>query len=187
MPAPETGDALLGDPPIQTNFSPFVEVPKQEKAGRRALWLLIILAGALAFRLANLGSLPLWVDEAESSINASSILEFGVPTNLYLGMPVYENTLVLPWTGSKEYEFRDSSYAENGLAIYHGWLPLYAIAASFRLFHVEPARMGTMVPQYSAEERWRMTIAARLPGVLFGVLSIAGLYLAALRLHSRDA
>ena len=165
---------------VRTGFSPTCFSPTW-------LWLLIILAVALAARVSTLAQLPLWVDEAESSINAFSILESGVPKDQYVGMPVYENTLIVPWSESKEYEFKDSSYSENGLVLYHGWVPLYAIAASFRLFHIEPAWKGAMAPQYTVVERRRMTNAARLPGVLFGVLSIGGLYLAALRLHSRNA
>src|SRR5262249_12461697 len=59
------------------------------------------------------------------------------------------------------------------------------IALSFRLLGITPPRAGAMRPQYSAAERRRRTIAARLPSVFFGVLCILGFYLAGSRLQSR--
>ena len=55
-----------------------------------------------------------------------------------MGEPIYENTLSVPWPESAEYEFRDSSYSEKGLAVYHAWLPPYAIAAALKLAGIEP-------------------------------------------------
>ena len=188
MPPKETSETLqvANFPTQKTTSAEIPEIQKRHRDSRSWVWLLMILLIALALRVVNLSQLPLWVDEAESSINALSILDSGVPTDRYLGIPVYENTLVLPWSESREYEFKDSSYSDNGLVLYHGWLPLYAIAASFRLFRIEPARQSAAAPQYTTAERRRMTIAARMPGVLFGLASIAGLYLAALRLYGRN-
>ena len=57
----------------------------------------------------------------------------------YLGLPIYENTLPpSSWPGNREYEFRDSSYTAKGIAIYHGWLPLYSMAISLKAFGVLP-------------------------------------------------
>ena len=112
----------------------------REKALAGALVLL-----ALVLRGAWLGSPLLWIDEAESAINALTIVDHGVPVDHHLGLPLYENTLVRPWPESAEYEFRDLSYSDRGLAVYHSWLPLYAIAGALRLAGVTPqaARLGT--------------------------------------------
>jgi len=56
---------------------------------------LIVLA--LVLRGAWLGRELLWIDEAESTINALTILDHGVPVDHHLGLPLYENTLVRPW------------------------------------------------------------------------------------------
>jgi hypothetical protein len=56
------------------------------------------------------------VDEAESAINGLCIVAEGVPTDRFLGQPLYENTLVRAWPESPEYEFRDISYSDRGLA-----------------------------------------------------------------------
>src|SRR5262245_29805014 len=110
-------------------------MPRHDPDGPASLtareWALFLLAltYALALRAWDLGATPFRVDEAESSINALSILQHGLPVDHYLGLPVYENTLTRPWPESPEYEFKDSSYSGRGLAIYHGWVPLYATAA----------------------------------------------------------
>ncbi|MFY8215704.1 MAG: hypothetical protein ACOVMP_03800 [Chthoniobacterales bacterium] len=80
----------------------------------------------------------LWCDEAESSINALSIIGTGVPGWKYVDLPIFENTLTNPWDDSAEYEFRDSTYSNRGVVVYHGWLPIYAIAASQYLFGLRP-------------------------------------------------
>src|SRR6516165_7554005 len=150
------------------------------------IWVLsILLLTGLACRIYDLGRLPLWSDEAESSVNAFTILERGVPADTYQGQPIYENWMVKPWPGNSEFEFRDISYNDRGVAVYHAWLPLFSIALSFRLLGITPARAGAMRPQYSAAERRRRTIAARLPSVFFGMLCILGFYLAGSRLQSR--
>jgi hypothetical protein len=147
--------------------------------------LLILIVAGFACRIYDLGRLPLESDEAESSINALTILEGGVPADTYQGQPIYENWMVKPWPGNSEFEFRDISYNDRGMAVYHAWLPLYSIALSFRLLGITPTRAGATRPQYSAAERRRRTIAARLPSVFFGVLCILGFYLAGCRLQSR--
>jgi hypothetical protein len=50
----------------------------------------------------------LWADEAESALNALTIVADGVPGDRHMGLPLYENTLVRPWPESVEYEFRDA-------------------------------------------------------------------------------
>ncbi len=117
------------------------------------------------------------MDEAESAVNALTILQHGLPVDSYLGLPLYENTLVKPWPGNPEYEFRDISYSDRGLAVYHQWLPLYAIAASFRLSGVEPGRAAHAVRDTNALRK--RTLAARLPAALVSVLLLPLLYIAA--------
>src|SRR5690606_929161 len=120
----------------------------------------------LLVRTWKLHQRPLFVDEAESVFNALSILQTGVPTNQYLGLPMYENTLVRPWPESTEYEFADSSYSRKGVATYHGWLPLYATAASLKLFGIDTLDR-TARPLEAVVNR--INIAARLPAVLWGM------------------
>src|ERR1700722_16661554 len=100
-------------------------------SGHECILLVILVAYGMVLRSWDVGNSEFRVDEAESSINALTILEHGVPVAYYLGLPIYENTLVQPWPENAEYEFKDSSYSDRGVAVYHGWLPLYAIAASF--------------------------------------------------------
>ena len=99
----------------------------------------MVLAAAAALRCWKLDQPLMWCDEAESAINALTVLEHGYPTDKYLGKPIYENVFSEPWPESEEYEFRDSSYSKRGLAVYHGWLPLYVMAGSMHWFNVEPA------------------------------------------------
>jgi hypothetical protein len=148
----------------------------------------IIVAGALAFRLRDLDAEPFWVDEAESSINALTILEHGYPTDSYLGLPIYENTLTQPWPNHPEYAFRDVSYSDKGIAIYHGWVPLYSIAASFAAHGIWPDKAGPPhVIKYSPAERKRRTASARLPGVLFGVGFVVLAFIAGTALFDEGA
>jgi hypothetical protein len=128
-------------------------------------------------RLADLGCAPFWVDEAESAINALTILERGYPADRYLGEPIYENVLVQPWPGHPEFEFRDISYSSRGMAVYHGWLPLYAIAAALRLAGIAPdVPTADRTVRRSPEDARRMTVAARAPSVAFGALFLVLLY-----------
>ena len=152
------------------------------------IWVLsILLLTGLACRIYDLGRLPLWSDEAESSINALTILQKGVPADSYQGQPLFENWMIRPWPNNSEFEFRDISYSDRHVAAYHGWLPLYSIALSFRLFGITSSPAGMLRPQYDEGQRLRRTIAARLPSVFFGMLCIVGIYLAGCRLKGREA
>lgn len=155
--------------------------------GEALLFAAVLLVGLL-IRLRSIEAEPFWVDEAESSINALTILEKGYPGDEYLGLPIYENSLTRPWPENPEYAYRDVSYSDSHFAIYHGWLPLYAIAGSFALAKIEPASPD--VPrsiQYSLAERKRRTRAARLPAALFGVLFLIVVFAGGCALYGRDA
>jgi len=152
------------------------------------IWILsFLLLTGLACRMYDLGRLPLWSDEAESSINALTILQKGVPADSYQGHPLFENWMIRPWPNNSEFEFRDISYSDRHVAAYHGWLPLYSIALSFRLFGITSSPAGMLRPQYDEMQRLRRTIAARLPSVFFGMLCIVGIYLAGFRVKGREA
>lgn len=133
--------------------------------------VLALIAVGVALRVLSAVSQPLWVDEAESAVNALTIHERGLPVDSYLGLPIYENTLTRPWPEHPEYEFKDSSYSHRGLAIYHGWLPLYSIAAALALTGIGPDdatdRAGWTRDLDAL--RWR-TLAPRLPAVVFSIL-----------------
>ncbi|MEI8386236.1 MAG: glycosyltransferase family 39 protein [Verrucomicrobiota bacterium] len=136
----------------------------------------LILAGVL-LRVDWMNRSALWCDEAESGINALTIVDRGFPLNEYLGIPIYENTLTEPWDGHPEYEFRDSSYSPQGLAVYHGWLPLYAIAASQALFGLRadhPADPPAV--RHGPDEIGLRTVAPRMPAVVFSALCMLAVY-----------
>lgn len=148
----------------------------------------LAFALAVGLRAWNLGDIPLWVDEAESSINALTILQHGYPTDRYLGLPIFENTLSIPWPESEEYEFRDSSYSKKGVAIYHAWLPLYSIAFALRLAGIEPdTAPEVMRVKHGESERHARTVVPRIPSVLYGALFIAMVTGAAWVFYGRDA
>jgi hypothetical protein len=150
--------------------------------------LTLILVAAFAIRMLYLDERPFWVDEAESSINALTIVENGYPTDTYLGNPIYENTLIQPWPMNAEYEFRDLSYSDKHVAVYHGWLPLYAIAGSFVLHGITPDKAnGTRSVKHDLSDRKRRTRAARLPSVLFGLLFLAVVFVGGKLLYGPDA
>jgi hypothetical protein len=153
----------------------------------QALLFCGVLAIALLLRIHSLDASAFWVDEAESSINALTILEHGYPTDSYLGLPIYENAFMRSWPGNPEYAWRDSSYSDRHFAVYHGWLPLYSIAASFSLQHVTPAKGASTSVQYDLAERKRRTRAARLPAVLFGMCFLLLLFVGGSILYGRDA
>lgn len=130
----------------------------------------------------------MWCDEAESSINALTILQHGYPTSSYLGLPIYENCLTDPWPENAEYEFRDSSYSKQGVAVYHGWLPLYVIAGSLKTFGIQPATdASNLVAKCTPADIKRMTLAARAPMVFFGVGFLFLLYVTSREMYGRDA
>lgn len=150
-----------------------------------AVGLLLLLG--LVLRLRDLDQDALFIDEAESGVNALTILEHGYPADHYLGLPLFENTLTEPWPESAEYEFRDTSYA-GGKAVYHGWLPLYAMAASLALHGIGPD--AAAVPPrvlHDAEEVRARIRAIRLPSVLFGLLFLVAVLAAGRILHGPEA
>ena len=150
--------------------------------------LLAVLAYAAVLRTWDLGSVPFWVDEAESCINALTILDHKLPVDHYLGLPIFENTLTRPWPESAEYEFRDTSYSRKGLAIYHGWLPLYSIAAAFAVADVPPDRDAANLDViHSPQEMRRRTVIGRLPSVVFGLTFLVFAFLAAREMYGDDA
>lgn len=135
-----------------------------------------VIASGLLLRTHQLGRTPLWVDEAESAINAMTILESGLPRDTYQGNPIYENTLVRPWPDHPEYEFKDVSYSEQGLAVYHAWLPLYAIAGGLRAFGLEPEAPRTTA-HTDLDLMRAKTVAPRLPGLLFSLIFMISVFL----------
>jgi hypothetical protein len=155
---------------------------------RGAVLLAALLSYGTLLRAWDLDGKPYRVDEAESSINALTILRHGVPVDHYLGLPLYENTLIRPWPESAEYEFKDSSYSERGVAVYHGWLPLYVLAAAYAVAGIgpdtDPAEARVV---HSPEEIRRRTWVGRLPGVAFGVIFLLALFTAAREWYGMDA
>ena len=161
--------------------------PPQRPAGAWLALAALLLVGVV-LRGYDLASVPLWVDEAESAINALTIRQTGLPVDTYLGLPIYENLLTEPWPEHAEYEFRDSSYSDKGVAIYHGWLPLYSVAASQLLFGVEPdTDESALTVQHDDADITRRVVAARLPSVLFGAAFLALLFVTAREMYGRDA
>jgi hypothetical protein len=132
--------------------------------------LAIIVITGTALRSLGIQENPLWCDEAESSINALTILEHGVPVERYQGQPLFENMLVRPWPDHPEYEFRDVSYSDRGLAIYHAWLPLYAIAGVMAVAGIGPDDPDNPpLPGEVAGRFDRRTWVPRLPSLVFSV------------------
>lgn len=152
------------------------------------LAIAVLCAAAVAQLTFRIDRTPLAVDEAESAINAFSILEDGLPGGMHLGIPVYENMLIRPWPSHPEYEFRDVSYSDRGYAIYHGWLPLYLIAGSFRLAGITPPVLqpgwAIDVDRATVDRR---TIAARAPAFLTALVLIPVLFSAAVHLAGMEA
>lgn len=145
----------------------------------RNLLLVLLVAVGILLRCWDLGNPILFRDEAESAINALTILDHGVPTDRYLNLPIFENTLTRPWPENPEYEFKDTSYSDRGLAVYHGWLPLYAMAASFAIFGIAPDQPSDRLQvRHGPEEMYRRTVAARAPSIVFAVIFLVSLYVA---------
>lgn len=150
--------------------------------------VLLLLVVGVCLRLQYLDDGSFFIDEAESSLNALTILEHGYPSDHYLGLPMFENTLTEPWPESAEYEFRDTSYSSRGMAIYHGWLPLYAIAASFVLHGIHPDHVtDPPAVQHDDAEIHARIRAARLPSVAFALLFLLAMFLAGKALYGVDA
>jgi hypothetical protein len=137
---------------------------------------LVVVLG-VGLRGARIGSEPLWVDEAESSINGLTLLRHGVPVDHYLGMPLFENVMYRPWPDDAKYEFKDLSYSDRGVAVYHGWLPLYAIAVSQWIFGMTPDELES--PPRVLHDRaslLRRTWVPRLPALLFSAVFLVLMY-----------
>lgn len=149
---------------------------------------LLLISIGIYLRAHNLDSPPLWIDEAESTVNALTILEHAVPVDRYLGLPLYENTLVRPWPESEEYEFKDDSYSDKGVAVYHAWLPLYSIAASLALFGIEPDRASEDLKVLHPPESFAVrTLAPRIPAIVFSAVFLILLFFFATDLYGKDA
>ncbi len=166
--------------------------PRRSRLPCAGLVLGLIALGT-GLRLVDLGEGALFIDEGESCLNALSILEHGYPADRYLGLPMFENTLTVPWAESEEYEFRDSSYSRRGMAVYHGWLPLYAIAASLALHGIRPDTLEdphgqrALTVRHSDSEIRERIFAARLPSVVFGALFLLAIFQAGRALYGVDA
>lgn len=175
-----------GPPVRRTRTSRFPNV-----GGTRAFTAVAFLAVftyGVGLRAWDLGSDPFWVDEAESCINALTIHTHGVPVDHYLGLPIYENVYTRPWPENPEYEFRDTSYSHKGLAIYHGWLPLYSISASFAAAGIGPDTDETFRGvKFTPGELRRRTVAGRLPSVFFGAAFLVCAFIAGRLLYGADA
>jgi len=177
---------------IQANSNQRVSARTEKRFLIRHLGLAVpIIFLALLLRISGAFTDPLWVDEAESAINALTILETGLPKGTYLGLPVYENTLTKPWEESEEYAYRDSSYsARRNVTVYHGWLPLYAIAASQTLFGMKPDTVDTIranVASHGNESIIFRTLVPRVPALLFSFLTALCLYCLLFELGGRTA
>jgi hypothetical protein len=146
--------------------------------GRReiAAVALIVLLGT-ALRTHRAYGPPLWVDEAETTINALTILDHGMPVDHYLEMPIYENVLIQKSPDHPEYAFKDVSYSNKGLAIYHGWLPMYAIAAACRIGGILPADPpATLHVQHDESTFLRRSFVPRIPSILIGACTLILLF-----------
>ena len=155
------------------------KLPRVRQRLYSSLLLGLLLVGGLLLRVHQVGTLPLWADEAESALNALTILRDRVPNRDYLNIPLFENTLLQPSPDDPEYEFTDISYSPDGFVLYHGWLPLYAIASSFRLFGIGPDEPGgPLVPRFGSHARHLRTVAARAPSLLFGMVTLVVLFYA---------
>ena len=176
---------LRSDQPSTIQYAAIEPKVAKRLQPRHAAFAAVLIVGVL-LRVWGLGLNPLWADEAESSINALTILEHGYPTSTYLGVPIYENTLVQRWPDNPEFEFRDSSYSKKGIAVYHGWLPLYSIALSFKMFGVHPDLVPAWNKKLSLSEwHWR-SMAARIPSVLMGIGLMVTLFHAGKILAGRE-
>src|SRR4051794_4760233 len=180
----QVGDLMNIESPT---IEPFA-VPISTRRIVEPIAIILVIVAGLAIRMIHLDTLPFWVDEAESSINALTILQHGYPTDAYLGMPIYENTHVWFWPENLEYEFRDVSYSTKHFAVYHGWLPLYAIAGSFLLHGIQPDEPdASRSTKHDLAEQKRRTRAARIPAVLFGGIFLLVVFIGGNVLYGREA
>jgi hypothetical protein len=175
---------------MQSSCDYSIPAKPPRRSGLIVRWIvaIVVVGFGVSLRLGHLADNRFWVDEAESTINALTILQHGYPTDHYLGLPLFENTLTRPWPGSREYEFKDTSYSDRGMAVYHAWLPLYSIAASLKAFDIQPNDVPTPLKvQRTSEEMTRMQWAARLPAVVFGGLLLVALFAGGWMLYGEDA
>ncbi len=145
----------------------------------RILLVGIVLWFAISLRADRLYQPDFFTDEAESTTNAFGILEHGLPVDHYHGLPIFESPLTQTWPEHPEYEFRETVYSRQGVGLAHGWIPLYAIAASLRLGDVQPV-VPSQPPRVlrSGAEIRRISFLARLPSLCFGLLFAVLLYIA---------
>jgi hypothetical protein len=122
----------------------------------RYLWSILVLAAILLF--SSLGSRNLWQDEAETALLAKRILRTGLPT-------ASDGKNVVSQEMGRDY---DSNY----LWRWSPWMQFYLTAGSFAVF-------APSEPPSIAGSGW--TIAARLPFVLLGLVTIPLTYLLARR------
>ncbi len=115
-------------------------------------FLLLSLALLCLLTFLNLGNQYLWQDEAENSIIARNILQYGYPQ---YGYPrAFDGTHLV---------ISDIGYRKNYTWILQPWLQNYVTAISFYLFG-------------------KSTFSARFPFVLFGIFSFVAAYFLAKRL-----
>jgi hypothetical protein len=136
------------------------------------------LVAATTLRLSFALGEPFWEGEADSNINALSILERGYPADHYLGIPIYNNVLLTTSPDNKEYEFRSASHSARGTVIDHGWLPLYSIAAAFALAGIHPDVDDGRPPavRHGLRELRKRLIVPRVPSVIFAALFLFLIY-----------
>src|SRR5262245_2685134 len=102
-------------------------------------------------------------------------------------MPIYENTLLRPWPESEEYEFSDVSYSRRGIAIYHGWVPLYSMAGALALGGIAPDQPAEKpAALHTGADFVRRTVVPRLPSLAFSALFLLALYGLGLELQGRE-
>jgi hypothetical protein len=179
--------STMADAAIRRPWYLALPVLFRSRVTKYVLFVLLIGYG-MVLRAHHLAYRPFWVDEAESSINAMTILQHGVPTGHYLGLPIYENSLTEPWPKNPEFEFRDSSYSKRDLAIYHAWIPLYSIAGAFALGGIHPdTDVTARHVMHSGRDMYRRTLLARLPAVGFGFFFLIFIFFAAREMHSAAA
>src|SRR2546422_8778000 len=87
-----TSDNILESVPLHPQFGVLL-------VRRRNFFIVLLVAAGILLGGWNLGSPVLVLDEAESAINALTILEHGAPTDRYLDLPVYDHLRFNFYTG----------------------------------------------------------------------------------------
>jgi len=125
------------------------------KKSKNLHYLIILLFVIGAFlRLYNLGTVPLWQDEAETALHSFNVLETGLPVGFYK-VPFYENAYLIK-SSDEMYAFMPTNYLHTNLVTMKGWLTYY-IGAFFMLFG-------------------KSNLALRLPFALLGISSLFVVY-----------